>query len=287
MRQNKLKVISAKDLGKLNLPDFCPRCFWIERHMDTPPAVFPGIFASIDAITKRSTERSFLTKNRPPGWLPIKDVTGVVEGGDAYFKLPVEHGGWVLVGKPDDIFKSGDGAYHIVDYKTAKFTAHQDELFPLYEVQLNCYAFLAQKYGFEPVTKLSLVYCEPDKEMDNDEEFKLSFKVRNLEVDLNLALVPALLIKAREIVSHAEPPLSGNNCKGLCRWVDKVINNLNDITIAGIKEMDFKVQELTKENSGLKAENIRLKEAFRELQKQMEERLGGLQQRLEDLEKKK
>lgn len=222
MKQNKLKVISAKDLGKLNLPDFCPRCFWIERHMDKPPAVFPGIFASIDGVTKRSTHRSFLQRRSSPGWLPIADLAEVEEG-DIYFKLPVESGEWILVGKPDDIFRSKDGAYHIVDYKTAKFTEHQDELFPLYEVQLNCYAFLAQKYGLEPVTKLSLIYCEPNEELDDDEGFKLSFNTYKLEVDLNLDIVHTLLIKAREIVDQAEPPLSGNNCKGLCRWVDKII----------------------------------------------------------------
>ena len=231
MKQNKLKVISAKDLGKLNLLDFCPRCFWIERHMDSPPALFPGIFASIDAVTKRSTQRSFLTRNCPPGWLPIADAVEVEEG-DTYFKLPVESGEWVLVGKPDDIFRIKDGTYHIVDYKTAKFTAHQDELFPLYEVQLNCYAFLASKYGLEPVTKLSLIYCQPNAELDNDEEFKLSFNTYKLDVDLNLDIVPALLIEAREIVGQAEPPLSRNNCKGLCWWVDKIIKR--DKSIEGI-----------------------------------------------------
>lgn len=224
MKQNKLKVISAKDLGKLNLPDFCPRCFWIERHMDKPPAVFPGIFASIDAITKRSTHRSFLTNKGSPGWLPITDAVEVEEG-DTYFKLPVESGEWVLVGKPDDIFRTGDGAYHIVDYKTAKFTAHQDELFPLYEVQLNCYAFLASKYGLAPVTRLSLIYCEPNEDLDNDEEFKLGFNTHELEVDLNLDIVHTLLIEAREIVDQVEPPLSRNNCKGLCCWVDKIIKS--------------------------------------------------------------
>ncbi len=231
MKQNKLKIISAKDLGKLNLPDFCPRCFWLERHMGKPPAIFPGIFSSLDAVTKRSTNRSFSIKNRIPGWLPITDVVGVEEG-DTYFKLPVEYGGWVLIGKPDDIFKTKDGAYHIVDYKTAKFTSRQDELFPLYEVQLNCYAFLALKYGFEPVTKLSLVYCEPNEDLDNDEEFKLSFKTYNMEVDLNLDIVTQLLIRAREILNQPPLPLGIDNCPGICQWVDKIIKQKQFLGLA-------------------------------------------------------
>ena len=80
MKQNKLKVISAKDLGALSLPDFCPRCFWIERHMGKSPSIFPGIFSSLDAITKRSAHRSFLERGKAPDWLPIRDAVEVEEG---------------------------------------------------------------------------------------------------------------------------------------------------------------------------------------------------------------
>jgi len=38
----------------------------------------------------------------------------------------------VLRGTPDGILVMQDGSHLIVDYKTAKFTAHQDELFPMY-----------------------------------------------------------------------------------------------------------------------------------------------------------
>ncbi len=147
-KQDKSRIISAKDLGALALPDFCPRCFWIERRFGKPPGIFPGIFSTLDAVTKRSVHSSFKDKDEPPSWLNISGATGVEEG-DIYFKLPMDETGWILVGKPDDIFKLKDETYHIVDYKTAKFTGRQDELFPMYEVQLNSYAFLAEKYGFK------------------------------------------------------------------------------------------------------------------------------------------
>ena len=105
MKQSKLKVISAKDLGRLNMPDFCPRCFWIERHVDKPPGIFPGIFSTLDAITKRSTHRSFVERGEKPNWLEIEDLVEVEEG-DTYFKLPVEQGDWILTGYPDDILES-------------------------------------------------------------------------------------------------------------------------------------------------------------------------------------
>ena len=47
--------ISAKNLGELALPDFCPRCFWLKlkAHNRLPFQIFPGIFSSSDAYTKR------------------------------------------------------------------------------------------------------------------------------------------------------------------------------------------------------------------------------------------
>ena len=46
--------ISAKNLGGLAKPDFYPRCFWLKsRARQLPFQIFPGIFSSIDAYTKR------------------------------------------------------------------------------------------------------------------------------------------------------------------------------------------------------------------------------------------
>ena len=42
--------ISAKNLGAVAMPGFCPRCFWIQMHAEgLPYQIFPGIFSSIDA----------------------------------------------------------------------------------------------------------------------------------------------------------------------------------------------------------------------------------------------
>ena len=219
-RQNRLKTISAKDLGQLVLPEFCPRCFWFERHRGKPPGIFPGIFSTLDALTRRNVHWSFSEKGKLPDWLAISDVVEVEEG-DTFFKLPVNPSGWVLVGKPDDVFKLKDGSYHIVDYKTAKFTGRQDELFPMYEIQLNCYAYLAEQYGYKPVSELSLIYCQPNEDLDDAGDFRLSFTTHYLEVELNPDIVLQLLIRAREIVEQGEPPAAGHSCRGICRWLEK------------------------------------------------------------------
>lgn len=220
MRQDYSKIISAKDLGKLALSDFCPACFWIERKLGKPPALFPSIFSLIDVMTKKNVHWTFFNKEKAPDWLPLEDIKEVYEG-DVSFKLPVEAGNWILTGRPDDIFLMKDKTYHIVDYKTAKFTGKQDELFPLYEIQLNAYAFLAERYGLNPVSKLSLVYCEPDQESAEKEELAWKFKIYRLEVGLNQDKVLRMLSKAREIIEEPNPPKSRACCKGICNWINR------------------------------------------------------------------
>lgn len=223
MLSDKTKVISAKDLGKLALPDFCERCFWLERHFDKPPGLFPSIFSAIDGLTKKSVRTTFSQTEKLPDWLSLADVSAIEEN-DFIFKLPLDEGDWILVGRPDDIFELKNDSYQIVDYKTARFTDRQDELLPMYEVQLNAYAFLAEKYGLRPVSKLSLVYCQPKEELENCPEFKLGFDIYQLAIELNLEKVGRLLEKAREIVDSADPPRAHRQCKGICRWLEKVIS---------------------------------------------------------------
>ena len=53
----------------------------------------------------------------------------------------------VLTGVPDEILRDEKNRTTILDYKTAVFSARQDSLAPLREVQLNCYAMIATKIG--------------------------------------------------------------------------------------------------------------------------------------------
>jgi len=228
-RRGRLNSIGAKDLGNLAVTSFCPRCFWFERHFGPFPMRFPGIFSVLDSVSKKSVSRSFFQRKKLPGWLPIPDVievlslekVGKVEAYQNRKYLVVLHkeSGWILKGTPDNVFKLQDGTIHIVDYKTARFTPMQNELYPLYEVQLNSYALLAHKL---PVSKLSLVYCEPNAELENDLNFNLKFSPKIVPVKLNTKIIPELLKKAREIVDQETPPQPQLNCRGTCFYIDKI-----------------------------------------------------------------
>jgi len=225
MSRSRLRTISAKDLGRLAMLDFCPRCFWLERYLGKTPSVFPGIFSTLDSVSKKATHLAFDEADRPPKWLAVENAVEV-ERDSLYYKLPVEVGNWILKGYPDDILKLEDGSYHIIDYKTAKYTERQDELLPIYNVQLNVYAFLAKKYGLEPISKLSLIYCDPQSTLDNYDEFKLSFKTHRLDIEIDEKIVFELLVRAREILDSPAPPKSRSGCKWLCYWLENSMESL-------------------------------------------------------------
>lgn len=232
--KSRLKYIGVKDLGNLVLPDFCPRCFWFERHFGPFPARFPGIFNVLDSVSKKSVRRSFFQRKRLPDWLNLPDVKELVRMEEVgrvenyynrkYLVAYHQKSDWMLRGAPDSIFRLKDGSLHIVDFKTARFTEKQDELFPLYEIQLNGYAILAHKI---PVSKLSLVYCEPKAELRNDEDFALEFRPKVVEIKMSKEKIPDLLMKAREIVNQKTPPPARPGCRGTCFYIDKISSEIN------------------------------------------------------------
>src|SRR2546425_12393327 len=128
--------ISGKDLGAVALPDFCKRCFWIQRRATSglPFQIWPGIFSSIDAYSKHVVHTWFDRHGAPTPWLTGLD--GIVG-----YRKPPHYSKFstldpttniLLTGMPDAVFELKDETLLIADYKTAKFTEAQDELFPVY-----------------------------------------------------------------------------------------------------------------------------------------------------------
>jgi len=223
VKQDHTKIISGKDLGQLALDDFCPRCFWLERHNGKCPQIFPGIFSTLDSLTKKSVQRSFSEHSLKPDWLPFTDIRRVVRL--KHIKVPTAFGNWTLTGAPDDVFQLDDGTFFIADYKTAKYTYNQDLLLPEYRVQLNAYAYALPMQGIGPVSRLALIYCEPNENLDTDADFKLTFTIYTHEVPIDTSEIPKLLLRAREILDSEYPPPANPSCKGVCAWIEQVYQN--------------------------------------------------------------
>ena len=217
-------TISAKNLGGVAMPGFCTRCFWITMHAEgLPYQIFPGIFSSIDAYGKRLVHGWFDRHQSAPPWLmPLGNVTGY-RNPPHYSKFSIldPQTNVVLRGTPDGILVMGDGSYLIVDYKTARFTAHQDALFPMYDIQLNAYAFIGRERDVHPVSGLALVYTEPVTEdpaasrdsNHTDSGFLMEFSAHVRPVDLAMQKIPPLLAKVREIYDLQRPPRGKKGCK--------------------------------------------------------------------------
>jgi hypothetical protein len=215
--------ISAKDLGALTLPGFCPRCFWLGLHYDLPfGGPFPGIFSSLDSFSKKVVHAYFDRFKEAPPWLaPLGRFTSYIPPPTARtFFCDEPDTGVRLTGAPDAIFVREDGRKAIIDYKTAKHTAGQDALFPMYEVQLNGYAAIAEKVGLGPVETLALVYTEPVtdgsadffREAQTPQGFRMGFHAKVVDVTLDSTILPPLLRKARRIHDAPNPPQGAPGC---------------------------------------------------------------------------
>ena len=228
--------ISAKDLGWLAVDDFCPRCFWIERHAKGLPYQmgFPGIFSSIDAYTKNIVERYFQKNGKFPQWLSeIGSAKRIVSIKPSEFKVKTDS--ITLTGIPDLLFERPDGSFAIVDYKTAKYTGNQDQLMPIYQIQLNGYAYIAEAIGLKPVKDLYLVYFEPPyKETyeaitdghTNGEGFEMPFKPVIHKIRREPKEIGKLLEKASNVYELTKPPKGIIGCKD-CKRLESLINMIN------------------------------------------------------------
>jgi hypothetical protein len=213
------------------MDDFCPRCFWIRLHAKGKlpfAGPFPGIFSSIDAYSKGIIHDYFDKQGRLPAWYPyVGDVSGYVPSGDLHwrkFSATSAKTKIRLWGSPDEVWELEDGSFHIVDYKTGKLTEMQDELLPLYVVQLNAYAYICskEKTEFAPVSGLSLIYTEPltslrasaNPEVMSKQGFALHFSATLKPVKLEATkLIPALLRQARAIYDQQPAPKGKAGCE--------------------------------------------------------------------------
>jgi hypothetical protein len=223
--------ISGKNLGELAMPDFCPRCFWIKNTLKLPYQIFPGIFISIDSYAKAVTEGYYAKYGRVPPWLaPLGNLGAPVKPpSHQQFKIVDPTTGITLTGAPDAVFRAADGSYFIGDYKTAKYTGAQDALMPIYEVQLNAYAYIAERTGYSPVTGLALIYYEPvtalpgsavDQRVWGD-GFAMHFTPNLHPITLDAAMIPPLLERARDILGSEFPPGGEPECKD-CQRLDEL-----------------------------------------------------------------
>lgn len=221
-------TISAGTLGDFAMPNFCPRCFWIKLRCKVPFQIpMPGIFNSIDSYMKNVVREYYDKEGKLPEWFPYLGDVVKLERIPSYSQFGVTdpQTGITLRGTLDHVFQLQGVTYHIVDYKTARLTAAQDELFPKYEVQLNAYAYIGNRTFFSPVSGLSLIYLDPDTDLYSNpdllnrshDHLMLGFtpKVKNVDIKPD-NFIEELLQRVNEINEKEVPPehtYAGQDCQ--------------------------------------------------------------------------
>lgn len=227
--------ISGKNLGSLTLPGACHRCFWIKHNLKSLPfSIFPGIFSTFDSFNKQIVHSVFDSIGKAPEWLAsLGDFKGYIDPpSHQNFQHLHEETEILITGSADGIFVGRDDRLTIVDYKTAKFTSNQDKLLPMYEMQLNCYALIAETLGLGQVSSLALVYFDPSfafehvREWERNYGFDMGFSVHLLPVKIDRSRLVGVLQLAREILSLQLPPYRTNDCKD-CQALDNLQHMLN------------------------------------------------------------
>lgn len=128
-----------------------------------PWTIMPGIFSSIDAFSKRAILAYFERYHRFPPWIAGRwsDARPLPTPHHSTFRLVDSKTGIVLTGVPDLMIGLPNDRLAILDLKTARHSDHQDKLLPMFQVQLNGYAMIAESLGMGTVEALGLVYGEP------------------------------------------------------------------------------------------------------------------------------
>lgn len=205
--------ISAKNLGRYAMPDFCERCEWIRLHAKKLPyQMFPGIFSTIDAYTKKIVHE-WIDRKAGSEMLKKYKVTGYQKAPHwSKFKMETKYG-IIFSGAVDDIWTC-DGGIVIPDYKTAKFTENADKLLPIYKTQLNGYAKIAEATGLGKVFAIPLVYMEPQTEQEfvdlnslRDNDWNMTFEPKILDLELDIESIDPLLEKARVLYDGGIPDM--------------------------------------------------------------------------------
>ena len=203
-------------------------------HYDLPfGGPFPGIFSSLDSFSKKVVHAHFDRFKKAPPWLsPLGEFSSYIPPPNSRtFYIDDAATGVRLTGAPDGILVRGDGSKVIIDYKTGRHTAGQDALRPMYDIQLNGYALIADRTGLGPVKQIALVYTEPVTDGDADfldeartrDGFRMGFRAKVVPVDLDPDKIGPLLRKARRIYDEEAPPEGAKGCED-CASFDTLVN---------------------------------------------------------------
>jgi len=196
----------------------CERCFWLAQHnvWARPSGPFPSLPSGMDSILKKHFDK-FMEKGKlPPELCNNKECSGMKLFDNAE-KLKewrnARKGLWfedkegnVLHGGIDNLLLKGK-KFVVLDYKTRGFALKEDTA-AHYQLQLDVYAFLLEKMGYDVEEHAFLLFYYPKEVLETGE----------VVFDTNLVKMKVNPKNAEKVFKDAIKLLEGECPKETCEW---------------------------------------------------------------------
>lgn len=211
--ENKYKPIKVSPSGISYLLE-CPRCLWlhVNENKKRPRGAYPSLPDGMDNVFKKYFDEYRRRRELPP------EVDGKVEGRlfddvkklRAWQEFNFGRGGiraefpeynMTVNGAIDELLISPDGKYIPFDFKTRGYPTKEDT-HEHYRHQLDLYALLFKKNGYEPAEYGYLLFFWPESYGMGTANFKTEL----IKMDVSPSRGMSVLEKAYKIVTGPIPP---------------------------------------------------------------------------------
>ncbi len=212
--------------NSLNLFLECPHCFWLDKNkgIKRPPPYPYALNSAVDALLKEEFD-TYRTKNIPHPLLKENKIKAHLFSnqkllnqwrnnlaGIRYFDEDLNA---TLFGAPDDVLEFDDGKIAPMDYKSTGSMA--SKIYDRFQLQLDIYAFLMEKNGYQASRKGYLVFYIVDKSRGFID--RLPFRKEIMEIETTPGDVYEIFKDAVAVLRNENPPPHSPDCQ-FAKWLD-------------------------------------------------------------------
>lgn len=191
----------------------CPRCLWLHHNEEVkrPRGVYPSLPDGMDNVFKK-----YFDEYRKRGELP-PEIDGKVEGrlfddpkklhewrefnfGRGGIRAEIPEYNMMLSGAIDELLVAPDGKFIPFDFKTRGYPTKADT-HEHYRHQIDLYALLFKKNGYEPAEFGYLLFFWPE----SYDMGQASFKTELIKMDVSPSRGMSVLEKAYKIITGDIP----------------------------------------------------------------------------------
>lgn len=221
------KVIQLSP-NSLNLFLECPHCFWLDKNFGIKrPPPYPYVLNStvdellkeeFDAYRKKKISHPLLEEKRIKAHLfenqKLLNQWRSNLAGIRYFDEQLQA---TLFGVLDDVLEFDNGEMAPLDYKSTGIAVAK--VYDRFQLQLDTYAFLMEKNGYNINKKGYLAFYIVDKNKGFID--RLPFRKEIIEIETNPSDVYEIFKDAVMVLKNSNPPVHSQDCQ-FKKWLDKI-----------------------------------------------------------------